>query len=393
MKPPLLPAAALALFGAALFGAATARAAVEYTVTDLGRLNGEILWSAAFAVNDHGQATGWATPEAPEAMRHHAFRGDGGPMTDLGKLGGDSSHGNAINASGQVAGYYVLPGEQWLPLAFRTDAAGVMSPLGTLGGPSSTAFGINASGQVVGIASTDVASRAFRTDAAGVMRDMGTLGGRDSWAMAINDSGQVSGRSDTTADNTIHAFRADAAGVMTDLGSLGGPWAEGRAINASGQVAGFSSLVPGGIMHAFRTDAAGAMTDLGAMGGVNTYGWGINDAGDVVGDVAGPNGPDAFLFTDGRGMVSVNTLIDPASGWSVYGALDINNAGQIAAYAFRDGRGTAVLLTPVPEPSAGLAPLGLGLLALRGRRRHAFHARRVSPRRPSPLGRAKAGNS
>jgi len=59
--------------------------------------------------------------------------------------------------------------------------------------------------------------------------------------------------------------------------------------------------------------------------------------------------PSAFLFTDEDGMVDLNTLIDPASGWVLKGAGDINDEGQIAAWGSNNFTGTyrALRLTPV----------------------------------------------
>ena len=53
-------------------------------------------------------------------------------------------------------------------------------------------------------------------------------------------------------------------------------------------------------------------------------------------------------------MLDLNSLIDPASGWVVTRANAINDRGQITGVGrFNGGFEVAVLLTPVPEPSAG----------------------------------------
>ncbi len=53
-------------------------------------------------------------------------------------------------------------------------------------------------------------------------------------------------------------------------------------------------------------------------------------------------------------MIDLNTLIDPASGWILTSARDINDAGQITGTGLFDGQPRAFLLTPVPEPSSVL---------------------------------------
>ncbi len=72
----------------------------------------------------------------------------------------------------------------------------------------------------------------------------------------------------------------------------------------------------------------------------------------------------AFLYDVSDGMVDLNTLIDPLSGWELTNGLAINDAGQIVANGTNfDGYTHAILLTPVPEPSTFiLAVLGNSFL-------------------------------
>jgi hypothetical protein len=58
----------------------------------------------------------------------------------------------------------------------------------------------------------------------------------------------------------------------------------------------------------------------------------------------------AFLYTSGSGMVDLNTLIAPLSGWELLDASDINDAGQITGQGRIGGQFHAYLLTPVPIP-------------------------------------------
>jgi probable HAF family extracellular repeat protein len=159
----------------------------------------------------------------------------------------------------------------------------------------------------------------------GAMIDLGTLGGNGSYGYGINDSGQVTGQSLTTEDASYHAFLYD--GAMHDLGTLGGSYSVGFGINASGQVVGFSA---------------------------------------TSGDIA----DRAFLFTSGTGMVDLNTLIDPLTGWELTYGSAINDAGQITGYGLIGGESRAFLLTPIPEPtSLLLLVVGLPILVGRNSRR------------------------
>ncbi|HKW84930.1 MAG TPA: hypothetical protein VJN68_14365 [Burkholderiaceae bacterium] len=75
------------------------------TVT-LGTLGGS--WSDGMAINDAGEATGWAA--IPHDYEAHAFVWRDGRMHDLGTLGGTQSQGRAINRAGVVVGWSDLHG-------------------------------------------------------------------------------------------------------------------------------------------------------------------------------------------------------------------------------------------------------------------------------------------
>jgi hypothetical protein len=72
----------------------------------------------------------------------------------------------------------------------------------------------------------------------------------------------------------------------------------------------------------------------------------INSSGQVVG-----GGSRAFYYDATTGVVDLNTLIDPDSGWVLWEARAINDLGQIVGAGDFNGQRHAYLLTPVPEPS------------------------------------------
>ena len=83
-------------------------------------------------------------------------------------------------------------------------------------------------------------------------------------------------------------------------------------------------------------------------------------------------GNHAFLYADGS-MTDLNSLIDPASGWTIHSASDINDHGQIAATGCRAGECLALRLdlavAAVPELSTWVAMLaGLIILGFAARR-------------------------
>lgn len=73
------------------------------------------------------------------------------------------------------------------------------------------------------------------------------------------------------------------------------------------------------------------MRDLGTLPQMRSIAYAINNFGYVVGESVQENGMSgrAFLWTKSTGMVDLNTLISPDSGWELVVATGINVWGQI----------------------------------------------------------------
>lgn len=87
-------------------------------------------------------------------------------------------------------------------------------------------------------------------------------------------------------------------------------------------------------------------TDLGALDGGRQTAFGMNDAGDAVGMAEGRDGALRAVLFRGGVAVDLNDRIDPAAGWRLTEARDINARGQIAGTGWLHGRQRAYLLTP-----------------------------------------------
>ena len=318
-------------------------------------------------INNAGQMAG--TLYAADGRAHAAIY-SGGVVTDLGTFGGAYSYATAINDAGMVAGNFDAPSGIGHGFLYR---AGAMTDIGAV-----NALAINAGGDVVGQFYNGAGYTGFLYRQ-GAITALGYLGtGDTSLAAGINDAGQIVGESniDSALHAPSHPWLYDA-GALHDLGTLAGREVNSAvAINNAGQIAGYSESENGG-MHAFFYEH-GVMTDLGSFGGLDVTIGGMNQLGQVVGTGNTWDGPDIPFITRAGALVDLNTLIDPASGWLITTALDINDRGQIAANACRDSLCSPVLLnlaSPVPEPGALLLWLA-GAAALAGWRQWRAHRRK-----------------
>jgi probable HAF family extracellular repeat protein len=353
-----------------------AQAAPVYTVAPVGNFGN--LTSQPNGLNNAGAVAGYVyTP----GNHINAYVSNNGAATSLHQ--GDPNTGNSkawgINESGAVVGEASV-GNATQAAVFSN---GSVHTLGTLGGTNSYGYGINASGQVVGVSDTSGGGQhGFVTGANNTLVDIGPVnGGSYSAANAINDLGQVTGYAETNANGDYAAYIYQN-GVMSFLSTLGGSYAQGYAINNAGMVAGYSGLIDGE-SHAFLY-GSGVLLDLGDLGGNDSYATGINESGSVVGASNITNGGSyhAFLYSGGK-LQDLNDLIDPALGYTLSYASDINDKGQITAIGCKAGNQCASLLltladtgnpdpnpNPVPEPeaiSAGVAGLLLARLLRRRR--------------------------
>ncbi len=354
--------------------AVTAHAAIG-TITRIPGLS-STSGGYAYGINDAGTAVGSAGDGTGNI---HVMRfPTGGPMQDLGTLGGKQGVAFAINSAGALVGEAQLSNGQWR--AFRYSGAGPMENVGTLGGIVSHASDINSSGVVVGFSSdASNQTRAFRYSGAGPMQDLGTLGGH-SYANAINAAGVIVG--EAYVDNTggpSHAFRYTDASAMQDLGTLGGSYSVAYGINTAGTIVGKASTLTGA-EHAFRYTSGGGMIDLGTIGGNFSAADDINDLGAIVGQSTLPSSAiHATLWKPSGAILDVDAWfnsVNPTEGpkWELTALTKINSDGLASGYGFyNDGSGNRAfgfildVSSQIPEPSG--APLMTLAVAAMFRRR------------------------
>ena len=331
---------------------AVANAAPLYSVSDLGSLGG--MYSMGLGVNNSGLVSGFShlVGNGPE----HAIVGQAlSSPQDLASLGGSYSQAYSINNLGQVVGSSTLLGDT-VYHAFQWDGGAApplvklkdLKALVALG--NSRAFSINDRGQATGFSSTSVGTEhAVIWQNTGVITDLGTLDGTgNSYGTVINATGDVAGFSSLTGNKATHAVLW-ANGTKKDLGTLGGNHSAAYGINILGEVAGSATTALDAAQHAFlwQPNQLPQMKDLGTLGGTFSEAHGISRNGDVVGVSTTVNNAvqKAFLWQSGLGLQDLNTLIDPASGWTLMEAQAISDDGTyITGVGMVNGERHAFLL-------------------------------------------------
>ena len=159
----------------------------------------------------------------------------------------------AINANGQIAGFYYDGGYH----AFLWSN-GTLTELGNLGADYSTAWALSNRGDVAGSSKTASNREHAFLYTGGGMIDLGTLGGKESQALGVNSRREVIGYAYNQAGFAL-AFLWEN-GKMISLGTLGGDRSQANAINEAGQIAGYANTAGNERAHAFLW-SGGAMHD------------------------------------------------------------------------------------------------------------------------------------
>ena len=312
-----------------------------YTVTIIPPLSGDA-YTISIGINETGAVVGWSTTGGFE--RPFLYTDAGG--TVLLPLAPNTTRGGAsdISDTGIAVGFLFGPNQSH---AMRWPAGGPPQDLGTMGGPTSRGMGVNATGAVTG--SSDYGGplpKAFLyTDATGFIDIAPAASGQ---AADVNDAGVVAGYAGARAIRW-------SDGALEDLGGgFGLDMSRGMAINQLGQVAGCLWDVTPSMERAARfTDGVG-WEALGPEADVNC-GTGINAYGDVVG-AGRPTGTGivrAFLYTDAGGMQDLERMTDRTPQLRLLAAYDINDRGQIVGVAWDNGISQYVgfrLEPTVPQP-------------------------------------------
>ena len=266
---------------------------------------------------------------------YHAFVWSNGTMTDLGTLGsGNFSAGEAINSSGEVAGWSDTNADvgQEASVWNGGKVTGLGVPL------DSVAAGINDSGQVVGSwGTTSTGSQPFLYSN-GTITDLPEPGfvatsNLGCQADAVNHNAQIAGTcwgyNSKLSTVYLHLVLWQN-GTVTDLGTISGVRGSAAAISNNGQIVGYGTALGSGVATDGFLYSNGTMTNLGSF-----IPAAINDNGVMVG------GP----YIDSGGTVQNLNTLTPAGSPQIIYANGINDNGQIVASAIGSTSG-AVRLNP-----------------------------------------------
>jgi probable HAF family extracellular repeat protein len=350
--------------------------AIQYHLTDLaGSFSDGQKSYYPLDINNAGQIVGLSS-FGNNINRAFVWTSTDG-IQELPQLSGAQNQSDAfsINDTGIIVGASLnTNGNAFTPV--RWTGSGSPEYLGSLGGliggsqVAGRGRAINSAGHIAGHSESLTGTHAFLWREGIGMQNLGDLpGGEDySYAYAMNENDIVVGGSATT--NGHQAFIWSAADGMRQLTGLpdGVIRSVGNAVNNAGQVL-VEAAIDAGPRSFLWTEGVG-MQDIGHLSGgfEITQAVGMNSYGQVVGSSSITTDPNdhwrAIIWSASTGMQNLNDLLDSSSnGWTILGANDINDVGQIVGLAVNpEGAYRGYLLTPVPEPNTLWSSILVGIL-------------------------------
>lgn len=312
----------------------------QYSVTNLGSLGHQV--AAANAINDSGDVAGFVTLQLTDQTRTRAFLWTPtGGLESLGTLSvenADNSVALGLSSNGLVTGEsdnnYIFGAFLW------SSSTGMQPSSG-----SNVGLGVNSSGLVVG----------YFYDEAGnyyVYSSNGSLSAGNyayTRATAVNDAGYAVGFGTGRITGLREALVWFPSGALQALGTLpGGRSSQAFAISPNNIIVG-GATVSGGETHPFLwMFHSRGLQDLGVLSGFTScVANGVNSSGVVVGQCTPSSGePHAFIWSSSAGMQDLNNMVLSNPYGTITNAAAINTSGQIAATAGSGYPSYAVLLNP-----------------------------------------------
>lgn len=350
---------ALTPFAAIAF-ATVASAEVQYEILTMGVLPG---YGAGYAtaINNNNRVVGYSySPDSTKAMQWSEEFG----VSEI--SGFVNTRAYDINDNNMVAGY--MEDQQGFKRGFSWINGGWFFNNSFDGTSGALTRGINNLNQSVGFSGWGFNSRATGWLLGSPGFALPNQNPPDSsYAFDINDSGESVGYS--RLNGIDHATIFHNNNTILDLHGFvpqGAKFSQATCINNSGWIVGDY------LDENFRSRGFYFNFEVG-MQFLETPGFNLNlnaisDTGIIVGST---NESRAVVWKTDTGLVDLNTLVDPNSGWILIEAQDVNDAGWIVGRGLYNGIYQPYIARPteaVPEP-ATLIVLGLGVASLAKRRK------------------------
>ena len=306
---------------------ATATITLETSIIDLGFLGGD--FSDALSLNNFGQVVG-ASSMLNGRNRPFIWDSENG-IQDLGVLiATDFGTAVAINDVGQIIGYEMdIDDTQVIHPLFWDVGLGPEELVGLTDPPNAQPYAINNDGHIVGTSATATGSDGFVWDFINGIQSMTNTCGQNAVAYCINDRGQIAARDDNGAFlwDPISGITEIASGACTPTG-----------ISNNSPVTGYI-LDNGGVYRGFIWTGFEGMTNLGNLGS-DVWPSSINLYNQIVGGATVDGiAIHAFIWDTINGMRDLNDLLPEDSGWTLFGAADINDNGDIVGRGYRETDG------------------------------------------------------
>jgi uncharacterized membrane protein len=320
---------------------APAQAQILYTVEDLGTLGGPI--NEAYDIAPDNRAVGRVL-DATLAAKAVLWNDNG--AQNLNGASTAAGEARAIASNGLIAGSLGNLATLW-------NNNGKPTPLNPMNGHiGSRGWDVNASGLVIGWSVNSVGDPTAAQWIDGILTPLDV---NHSWAFAVNDAGQIIGRRDLETGREARLWHNGKGVTLPD---------DNATLSSATSITPRTIITGGACMPLSPTTCAmhsvvwlGSAHDMTILidfpGALEQNAWAANDRGAIVGNIAfdfdGQNVRGIMWRLPDQPPIDLNTLIDPASGWTVQSAQAINHRGTIAGYGTNTGLAgrRAILLHPV----------------------------------------------
>jgi probable HAF family extracellular repeat protein len=306
------------------------------TIDDLGPSG---FTTGGRGVNATSFTTGWGN----DGVADFGFTQQTAPLTVPLPVGASDLRALAVNNAGVVTGRYKADDGFFHPFRYDSVSNAISDVPLLANATSGTGNAVNASGVVAGFGNPGGKTHGFLQAPGGSPVDVDPTGNFSSLS-AINASNVAVGMA--LQGGVVKAVRYD--GTLHPLATLGGVSAAATGINTGGLIVGYASYPSsaGGQTVAARWTDDATVNALGTLGGAWSMAWAVNSAGDIVGASLNASGEQhAFVWKNGA-MQDLNDLVDPSSGWVLVAAYGVNDAGVIVGDGLLDGAPRGFRLTP-----------------------------------------------